>query len=74
METEVIATLQSKVQARRVQDEIALQGVWKLTGGDENSVVYSRKRGDILEELIIQKKAERQWEVCKIEKEITKAK
>ena len=65
---EVIATLQSKVQARRVQDEIAQQGGWKITGGDENSIIYSRKRGDVLEELIIQKKAERQWEVCKTER------
>lgn len=71
---EIIATLQSKVQARRVQDEIAQQGGYKLTSSDENSVTYSRKRGDVLEELTIQKKAERQWEVCKIEKEVTKAK
>ena len=62
---EVLATVQSKVQARRIQDEIVKNGGWKVSGGNQFSVIYARKKGDSTEELSIERRGVRQWEVHK---------
>ena len=63
---EILGTVQSLVQARRVQDEIASHGDWLVADRDGQSVIYSRSRNGTVDELKVEKKGERQWQIVKI--------
>ena len=65
---EIMGVVQSKRQARRLLDEIAVSGGWRAAGYIETGVLY--RKGD--EELMIIKKAERQWEIVKRRREASK--
>jgi len=64
---EVMATVQSQRQARRLLSELA-KG-WKLKKWDDDSAAYTRTKDGMTEELGIEKKGERQWQVVKRVKE-----
>ena len=61
---EILATVQSLIQARRLLDEIAIQGKLKPAGFGEDSVVYEE---DGLELTIIRREG-RQWSIVKRQK------
>ena len=65
---EVMGILQSWKQARRLIDEIAVAGGWKAAGNIDTGVFY--RKGE--EELVIVKKAKRQWEIVKRRREASK--
>ena len=65
---EILATVQSLRIARRLQDEIASKSEMTASGHGEFSVIYSKSHDNIVEELIIEKRAFRQWLLVKIVK------
>jgi len=58
----VLASVQSAIRARRIQDEIASAGEYQATGMDGDFVVYSDGKGI---EIAIKKIAERRFDVVK---------
>ncbi len=62
-EEEVMATVQSQKQARRLLSEMA-KG-WSLDKWTEETAIYTKVVGVNTEELSISKKGERQWLVVK---------
>jgi len=68
---ELVGTTQSLRQARRIQDEIASQGDWQASDTNEYSIVYCREKdGNITEELRIERKGTRSWQVIKVAKQL----
>ena len=67
----MLATVQSLKRARRLLDELAVEGQWKPGEYGECSIVYTRvmDSGQV-EELTIYKKGERHWEVVRQTKEV----
>ena len=67
---EVITTVQSLKQARRIQDEIVQFGGWEVVNRNKYSVVYSRvysrNNNDITEELKVERKGIRRWDVVNV--------
>ena len=71
---EVIATVQSKKQAIKLQEAIVVQGGWLATGKNDYGFIYSRSLtpGEHTpyfvkdkESLYIEKKTLRQWQIVK---------
>lgn len=62
----ILGSTQSMKQARRLVDEMAIQGGWQPTGyTDDNSVVYERQTEGGVERLRVDKKGERQYLIIK---------
>jgi len=62
---EILVTVQSPRQARRIQNELAVQGGWVVSGVDEYAVIYARSNDGVVEELRVEKEKIRQWRVVK---------
>ena len=65
LEEEILATLTRLRQARRILDEIAAQGNWKVSEVGQYSAIYQKVDGGRVEELEVLKKADMQWQVVK---------
>ena len=62
---EILATVQSLKQARRLQDEIAIKDGMIVVGSGKHSGIYRKIRDGVSEELTIEKKATHQWQLIK---------
>ena len=62
---EVIASAQSIMRARRIQDEIAMEGQYMLTGLSDDGVIYSKPSDGIFTDVLIRKRRSRSFEVVK---------
>ena len=58
---EIIATAPSLTAARRLMDEIAVSGGWRASARGEHSVVYQKRK----EEMLIVREGDRVWRVVR---------
>lgn len=67
---EILGTTQSLKQARRIQDEIAIQGEWRPTEVGEHSIVYAQFKDGTKETLTIEKRGTHSWAIIKTVEEV----
>lgn len=70
---EILGTLPSRIQAERMVGELVIEGDYELTHYENELAVYARKgNGGVTEEITVVRKAERQWQVVRREKQVIK--
>ena len=70
---EIIVILQSLRGARKVQDEIASRNEMTVVGYDKHSAIYQKDKDGLIEELTVDRRGTRQWQVVKtVKQEVSK--